>query len=71
MLIVNSFVKNKNWGGGGGGGLINFPPLKRGDLLEKGGLFKREGFIEDLRYCQNYFLGLCVLFSSVFVRRRT
>ena len=34
--------------GGGGlnreGGLINFPPLKRGGLLERGGL------IEDLRY---------------------
>ena len=32
-------MKNKDWGrAGGGGGLINFPPLKRGDL------------IEDLRY---------------------
>ena len=30
--------------GRGRGGLINFPPLKRGDLLERGGL------IEDLRY---------------------
>ena len=30
--------------GEGEGGLINFPPLKRGGLLERGGL------IEDLRY---------------------
>ena len=44
-------MKNKDWGrgsGGGGlnreGGLINFPPLKRGGLFERGGL------IEDLRY---------------------
>ena len=40
--------------GGGGlnrkGGLINFPPLKRGGLLEKGGLFEMGGLIEDLRY---------------------
>ena len=34
----------------GGGGLINFPPLKRGGLLEKGGLFEMGGLIEDLRY---------------------
>ena len=27
-----------------GGGLINFPPVKRGGLFERGGL------IEDLRY---------------------
>ena len=41
-------MKNKDWGGEGGlnreGGLINFPPLKRGGLLERGGL------IEDLHY---------------------
>ena len=41
-------MKNKDWGrgrgGGGEGGLINFPPLKRGGLLERGGL------IEDLLY---------------------
>ena len=42
-------MKNKGWGRGGlnregGGGLINFPPLKRGGLFERGGL------IEDLRY---------------------
>ena len=40
--------------GGGGvlnreGGLINFPPLKRGGLLGRGGL------IEDLRYLLNGF----------------
>ena len=33
--------------GGGGlnreGGLINFPPLKRGRLLERRGLFERGG----------------------------
>ena len=47
-LIVNFFVKNKDWGRGGGlnreEGPINFPPLKRRSLLERG------GFIEDLRY---------------------
>ena len=32
------------------GGLINFPPLKRGGLLERGGLFEMGGLIEDLRY---------------------
>ena len=42
-------MKNKDWGSGRGGlnregGLINFPPLKRGGLFERGGL------IEDLRY---------------------
>ena len=31
--------------GEGEGGLINFPPLKRGGLLERGG-----GLTEDLRY---------------------
>ena len=32
------------------GELINFPPLKRGRLLERGGgLFERGGLIEDLR----------------------
>ena len=39
-------MKNK-WGRGGGlnreAGLINFLPLKRGGLLEGGGLFEREG----------------------------
>ena len=37
-LIVNFFVKNKDWRRGGGlnreGGLINLPPLKRGGLIE-------------------------------------
>ena len=47
-------MKNKDGGGRGGGvirerGLINFPPLKRGGLLEREGLFEREGLIEDLR----------------------
>ena len=41
-------MTNKHWGGGGGGnregGLINFPPLKRGGLIDRG------DFIEDLRY---------------------
>ena len=42
-------------GGGEGrlnreGGLINFLPLKRGGLLEGGGLFERGRLIEDLRY---------------------
>ena len=42
-------MKNKDWerGRGGGlnreGGLINFPPLKRGGLFERGGL--NRGFI--------------------------
>ena len=31
------------------GGLINFPPLKRGGLLERGA-YLRGGLIEDLRY---------------------
>ena len=44
-------MKNKDWGRGRGGGLINFPPLKRGGLLERRGLFERGGgLIEDLRY---------------------
>ena len=47
-------MKNKDWGKGRGGlnregGLINFPPLKRGRSLERGGL------IEDLRYSTDYF----------------
>ena len=43
-------MKNKDGGEGevrlnrGGGGLVDFPPLKRGGLLERG------GFLEDLRY---------------------
>ena len=41
-------MTNKHWGGGGGGnrerGLINFPPLKRGGLIDRG------DFMEDLRY---------------------
>ena len=46
-------MKNKDWRRGGGGpngegGLINFPPLK------KGGLFERGALIEDLRYCYFY-----------------
>ena len=46
-------MKNKDWGRGrGGGGLINFPPLKRGGLLERGGLFERGRLIEDLRYAK-------------------
>ena len=51
-------MKNKDRGRGRGKGgelnregeLINFPPLKRGCLLEMGGLFERGGLIEDLRY---------------------
>ena len=47
-------MKNEDWGRGRGelnreGRLINFPPLKRGGLLERGGL------IEDLRYLLNGF----------------
>ena len=42
-------MENKDGGEGDGGGLINFPPLKRGGLLEREGLFEREGLIEDLR----------------------
>ena len=39
-------------GRGGGelnreGGLINFPPVKRGGLLERGGLIREGGSIED------------------------
>ena len=43
-------MKNKD-GEEGEGGLINFPPLKRGSLLERGGggLFEMGGLIEDLR----------------------
>ena len=41
-------MENKD--GGGRGGLINFPPLKRGGLLERGGLIGQGGLIEDLRY---------------------
>ena len=51
-LIVNFFVKNKDWGRGRlnrEGGLSNFPPLKRGGLIREGGLFERGGLIEDLR----------------------
>ena len=33
-------------------GLINFLPLKRGGLLDGGGLFEMGGLIEDLRYCK-------------------
>ena len=47
----------------GRGGLINFPPLKRrGGLLERGGgLFDREGLIEDLRYLFFCFTGAAPL----------
>ena len=38
-----------NTGGGGGGGLINFPPLKRGRLLERGGL--NRGFTVRVFIC--------------------
>ena len=44
-LIVNFFVKNKDWGRGRGrgglnreGGLISSPPMKRGGLIREGGL---------------------------------
>ena len=48
-------MKNKDWGRGrGGGGLINFPPLKRGGLFERGGL------IEDLRYIMHSVVNECV-----------
>ena len=52
-------------GGGGAGGLIerggaiNFPPLKRGGLLE------REGLIEDLRYCRILTFLVSVLFFRI------
>ena len=69
MLTVNFFVKNKDWGRGRGGlnregGLINFPPLKRGGLLERGGL------IEDLQYAKFWgdkqrALGYVMVFSGV------
>ena len=43
-------MKNKDWGKGKGGGglnregaLINFPPLKRGGLLERGGAYLKGG----------------------------
>ena len=43
-------MKNKDWGRGKGrvglnreGVLINFPPLKRGGLLERGGAYLRGG----------------------------
>ena len=54
MLIVNFFVKNKDWGRGRGGlnregVLINFPPLKKGGLIIEGDL------IEDLRYAARWF----------------
>ena len=39
-------------------GLINFPPLKRG-----GGLFEREGLIEDFQY-----LGTCIWFETAIMR---
>ena len=50
-LIVNFFVKSKVWGeeGGGGGGvnregvLINFPPLKRWGLFERGAYLRGGG----------------------------
>ena len=45
-LIVNFFVKNKDWGRGRGGLLTFFS--EKGGLLEGGG-----GLIEDLRYFQN------------------
>ena len=48
--MYHLLVKN-NKGEGRGGGLISFLPLKRGGLLERGGLFEGEGgVIEDLRY---------------------
>ena len=44
MLIINFFVKKKDWGRGRRrGGLINFPPLKRGVLLERGAYLRGEG----------------------------
>ena len=43
MLIVNFFVKNKDWGRGG---LINFPPLKRGGLL------KMEAYLRGFTVCE-------------------
>ena len=54
-LIVNFFVKNRIGGGGGGGiiegGLTNFPPLKRGGLLERGHLLER-GLNRGFTVCQ-------------------
>ena len=50
--MKNTFFFGVGKGGsvGRGGGLINFLPLKRGRLLEGGGLFERGGFIVDLHY---------------------
>ena len=66
MVIVNFFVKTKDWGrrrrGGRGlierGGLINFPPLKRGALLERRGAYLRgelnRGFTVSMPYKMRY-----------------
>ena len=56
--------ENKDWGRGSRGlnregGAINFPPLKRGGLLE------REGLIEDLRYCRLLTFLVSVLFFRI------
>ena len=57
-------MKNKDWGRGRGGlnreeGLINFPPLKRGGLLERGTYLRGGGgvLIEDLRYTHSPLTG--------------
>ena len=53
-------MKNKDGGKGGlnrEGGLINFPPLKRGGLFERGGL------TEDLRYVKNDINYLCSIIA--------
>ena len=66
VLFVNFFVKTKDWGrgrrGGGlnrkGGGVINFLPLKRGGLLERGGAYLRgglnRGFTVSMLYKMRY-----------------
>ena len=51
MLIVNFFVKNKDWGRGGG--LLTFSSEKGGGgLIREGGLIWEGGLIEDLRYAK-------------------
>ena len=53
-------MKNK-WGRGGGlnreAGLIDFLPLKRGGLLEGGGLFERGGGVLNRGFTVSLFTG--------------
>ena len=48
LMFFGNFYEGEGGLNREGGGLINFPPLKRGSLLERGGLFERGGLIEDL-----------------------